>query len=82
MDRAHVKCSIRGHTWEQEETFGGDGFVYYLYYDNDFMGICPNSSNYINEMCAASLYINYNLVKLFFKAFIKKFKKGFLFLKY
>lgn len=69
------------HTSERGRKLGGDAYVFYLDCDHGFLGVRPNSSNGINEKCTASLYSNYNLVKLFFSIY-KEIQNKTLVLKY
>jgi hypothetical protein len=65
-----MQANIKGH----KETFGGDGYVYYLDCGDGIMGICmsPNSSNGIRKLYIKPtqmqvflfLCINYASIKL------------------
>ena len=65
----NFKCSWHKSV-EHKETFGGDGYVYYLDCDDDFTG-CVHMSKLI-KLCKVNmlfLYINYTSI-FFFKLFI------------
>lgn len=72
VKRADLKCSSHTYTHTKdkwlEETFGGDGYVYYLDCGDGSPGvcICSNASNWIYLICA-DLYKKHFLIKLFKK---------------
>ena len=57
---------------EQKESFGGDGYVYYLYCGDGFTGvrIRPDSPSCVYQICAIFLHISYTCNVL-----VKKKKK-------
>ena len=59
------KAAIRKRN---EETLGIDGYVYYIDSGDGFTGVCTcqNVSKCMPKICLA-LYINYTLIKLFWK---------------